>query len=255
METLCHLCPVAANSRRHHTLPLSSPPRSRPNSTATTIVAAHPPTTSSSSTIEFRTYRRSFWSVSCSIHRRRRRATIIRRRRCCCCDTSSPGASSAAVHSEGGEHIMLHNAEEDVQEEQPQAKKLQKLENGHEKNGGPSSIDLLAVEAPAALRVKKLSPHAILPSRGSAMAAGYDLSRYWMCALLAISSAVSVFVCLFLELPFLFLILFLEFLFFLSFLLLLLLHFATVGRFSALLKKCFSLLKLGNAWTMWISVQ
>ncbi len=39
-----------------------------------------------------------------------------------------------------------------------------------------------------------------------------------MCALLAISSAVSVFVCLFLELPFLFLILFLEFLFFLSFL-------------------------------------
>jgi hypothetical protein len=72
---------------------------------------------------------------------------------------------------------MLHNAEEDVQEEQPQAKKLQKLENGHEKNGGPSSIDLLAVEAPAALRVKKLSPHAILPSRGSAMAAGYDLSR------------------------------------------------------------------------------
>ncbi len=215
MEILCHLCPVAANSRRHYTLPLSSPSRSRPNSTATTIVAAHPPRTSSSSTIEFRTDSRSFRSVSCCIHRRRRTATTIRRR---CCDTSSPGASSAAVHSEGGEHIMLHNAEEDVQEEQPQAKKLQKLENGHEKNGGPSSIDLLAVEAPAALRVKKLSPHAILPSRGSAMAAGYDLSRYWMCALLAISSAVSVFVCLFLELPFLFLILFLEFLFFLSFL-------------------------------------
>jgi dUTP pyrophosphatase len=76
---------------------------------------------------------------------------------------------------------MLHNAEEDVQEEQPQAKKLQKLENGHEKNGGPSSIDLLAVEAPAALRVKKLSRNAVLPSRGSAMAAGYDLSSAYEC--------------------------------------------------------------------------
>jgi dUTP pyrophosphatase len=76
---------------------------------------------------------------------------------------------------------MLHNAEEDVQEEQPQAKKLQKLQNGHEKNRGPSSIEHLAVEAPAALRVKKLSPHAILPSRGSAMAAGYDLSSAYEC--------------------------------------------------------------------------
>ena len=32
--------------------------------------------------------------------------------------------------------------------------------------------------ASQALRVKKLAPEAILPSRGSALAAGYDLSRF-----------------------------------------------------------------------------
>ncbi|KAJ7541479.1 hypothetical protein O6H91_10G061400 [Diphasiastrum complanatum] len=59
----------------------------------------------------------------------------------------------------------------DIIIEAPQAKiqKLEVLTNG-------ANDKLPAVDCTPALLVKKLSPHAILPSRGSALAAGYDLS-------------------------------------------------------------------------------
>lgn len=59
---------------------------------------------------------------------------------------------------------------------EPQAK-VQKLDVSHDgENGHSNGHEKLAVAA-RSLRVKKLSPHAIVPSRGSALAAGYDLSR------------------------------------------------------------------------------
>lgn len=76
----------------------------------------------------------------------------------------------------------MQNGGEEVQEPQAKLQKvLKETENNH---GEHHNIDgvagvVLAVEANAALRVKKLSPHAILPSRGSALAAGFDLSRYY----------------------------------------------------------------------------
>jgi hypothetical protein len=79
----------------------------------------------------------------------------------------------------------MQNGGEEVQEPQAKLQKvLKEIENNHGEHhnidgvAGVAGVEL-AVEANAALRVKKLSPHAILPSRGSALAAGYDLSRYY----------------------------------------------------------------------------
>jgi hypothetical protein len=82
-------------------------------------------------------------------------------------------------HMEGE---RMQNGGEEVQEPQAKLQKvLKQIENSHGEHhniDGVAGVEL-AVEANAALRVKKLSPHAILPSRGSALAAGYDLSRYY----------------------------------------------------------------------------
>jgi hypothetical protein len=73
----------------------------------------------------------------------------------------------------------MQNGGEEVQEPQAKLQKvLKEIENNHGEHHNIDGVEL-AVEANAALRVKKLSPHAILPSRGSALAAGYDLSRYY----------------------------------------------------------------------------
>lgn len=45
----------------------------------------------------------------------------------------------------------------------------------------PMKLRKIAVSEPGALQVKKLSDNATVPSRGSAKAAGYDLSRYTRC--------------------------------------------------------------------------
>jgi dUTP pyrophosphatase len=78
----------------------------------------------------------------------------------------------------------LQNGGEEVQEPQAKLQKvLKEIENNHGEHhniDGVAGVEL-AVEANAALRVKKLSPHAILPSRGSALAAGYDLSSAYEC--------------------------------------------------------------------------
>jgi len=69
---------------------------------------------------------------------------------------------------------------------------MQKLDAGYpegvELNGNAAYLNNNGVEGASepVLRVKKLSPNAILPSRGSALAAGYDLSR---CAFNAILSS------------------------------------------------------------------
>eukprot|EP01018_Ginkgo_biloba_P004482 Gb_07875 [translate_table: standard] len=74
---------------------------------------------------------------------------------------------------------------ETTAEPQEPVAKMQKVETEHQ-NGIPSKegitdLNGLQENGPKAtfeplLRVKKLSPNAILPSRGSALAAGYDLS-------------------------------------------------------------------------------
>jgi hypothetical protein len=61
--------------------------------------------------------------------------------------------------------------------------KMQKVDTGYqggiELNGNTACLKNNGVQVASEpmLRVKKLSPNVILPSRGSALAAGYDLSR------------------------------------------------------------------------------
>jgi hypothetical protein len=81
----------------------------------------------------------------------------------------------------------MQNGGEEVQEPQAKLQKvLKEIENNHGEHhnidgiAGVAGVELV-VKANAALRVKKLSPHAILPSRGSALAAGYDLSSAYEC--------------------------------------------------------------------------
>lgn len=62
-----------------------------------------------------------------------------------------------------------------VQEPQSKVQKLNGVEEKTAHNG--VHADKVVINAQA-LRVKKLSPHAILPVRSSALAAGYDLSRW-----------------------------------------------------------------------------
>lgn len=86
-----------------------------------------------------------------------------------------PGAICAAV-SAPGSHLALHSrggarsggcSKVVAMEPQP---KVQKLDHHDDTTAK-------VVLASQALRVKKLAPEAILPARGSALAAGYDLSR------------------------------------------------------------------------------
>jgi len=69
--------------------------------------------------------------------------------------------------------------------------KMQKVDNGYQEgkilNGNDRFLKIngLQVAFEPALRVKKLSPNAIMPSRGSALAAGYDLSSATSCVVRA----------------------------------------------------------------------
>jgi hypothetical protein len=97
----------------------------------------------------------------------------------CCAAVSAPG-SHLALHSRGG---ARNGGCSKVVAMEPQSK-VQKLDHHDDSTAK-------VVLASQALRVKKLAPEAILPARGSALAAGYDLSRSAPAAILLSSPSLG----------------------------------------------------------------